>query len=88
MHDYLDNGYKAEIVAEGTRLNLFAPDGCFVFSVAAPEFATFVSFSEHAIHGLCPLVSFELGHEKNGWPDWYCKVDISSGTVNLLNPWR
>jgi hypothetical protein len=88
MRTVLSNGYAAEAVAEGARLNLFAPDGHFVFSVAAPEFSTFVAFAEHAIEGVCPLVSFEADHEQNGWRDWFCKIDVRARSAHLLNPWR
>ena len=88
MRTVLANGYTAEAVAQGARLHLFAPDGQFAFSVASPEFSTFVAFVEHATEGMCPLVSFDADHIQNGWMDWYCKIDVQSKSARLLNPWR
>lgn len=88
MRTLLMNGYAAEIVEGGRCLSPFSSDGGFAFSVAAPEFSTFVAFEEHATEGMCPLVSFDLDHKQNGWMDWYCKIDVQSKSAQLLNPWR
>jgi hypothetical protein len=88
MRTLLANGYTAEVVDDGHRLDLFASDGGFAFSLAAPEFSVFCSFAEHASEGMCPLVSFEVDHKQNGWMDWYCKIDVQSMSAKLLNPWR
>lgn len=88
MRTLLANGYAAEVVDGGRRLNLFGSDGGFAFSVEAPEFSTFVSFAEHATAGCCPLLSFDVDHKQNGWMDWYCMIDVESRSAQLLNPWR
>jgi hypothetical protein len=88
MRVLLANGYAAEIFDGGRRLNIFGFDGGFAFSVEAPEFSTFVAFAEHATEGRCPLLSYEVDRKQNGWMDWYCKIDMQSRSVRLLNPWR
>jgi hypothetical protein len=82
------NGYRAEIVGEGSKLDLFAPDGSYAFSVAPPASTTFREFVNHTIEGMCPLVSFELAHSPIQGMDWYCKVTVESKSIELLNPAR
>jgi hypothetical protein len=88
MRTTLKDGYIAEFDDDGASLRVLAPNGVQAFSVAPPEFSAFYTFAEHAIYGNCPAVSFEPGHTRNGWPDWYLKVDVESKSVHLLNPWR
>lgn len=88
MRTTLKNGYQAEIMDEGRRLDLFAPDGSYAFTVAPPAFTTFYEFVNHAVEGMCPLVSFELAHSPIQGMDWYCKVVVESKSVELLNPAR
>lgn len=88
MRTTLKDGYIAEFDDDGALLRVFTPGDALAFSVLPPEFSAFYTFALHAIRGNCPVVSFEPGHERNGWPDWYCKVDVESETVQLLNPWR
>ena len=84
----LADGRFAEIDTEGQSLNVFEPDGSKLFMVAPPEHAGFYQFARHAVHGECPIVSFEPGHAINGWTDWYYRVDVSGQFVERLNPWR
>jgi len=88
MRITLKDGYIAEFDDDGALLRVYTPAGTPAFSAPPPEFSAFYTFAEHAIHGNCPVVSFEPGHTRNGWPDWYCKVDVGSKSVQLLNPWR
>lgn len=88
MRTTLKNGYIAEFDDDGASLRVFTPDGLPAFSLLPPEFSAFYTFAEHAIHGNCPIVSFEPGRTRNGWPDWYLQVDVGSKSVHLLNPWR
>lgn len=88
VRQLLGNGYAAAIAADPAQLDIFTPAGEFVGSIAAPEFSTFYTFAEHIKHGNCPVVSFSSSHTHQGWPDWYCKVDIKSQSLTLLNPWR
>ena len=88
MRTVLRNNFAAEFDDDGALLRVFSPDGEPAFSVLPPEFSAFYTFATHAVHGNCPVVSFESGHQRNGWPDWYCKVDVDAKSVQLLNPWR
>jgi hypothetical protein len=84
----LQDGYIAEFDEDGASLRIFTPEGTPAFSVLPPEFSAFYTFAEHAIHGNCPVISFEPGHTHNGCPDSYLKVDVESKSVYLLNSWR
>jgi len=88
MRATLKNGYQAEIVDEGSKLNLFTSDGKYAFSVAPPANTTFYQFVNHVTEGMCPLVSFELAHSPIQGMDWYCKVIVESQSIELLNPAR
>lgn len=88
MRDALSNGYTAEISPAHDQLHVFSPDGQLAFSLAPPEFSMFYTFAEHFKYGNCPVVSFSSSHTHQGWPDWYCRVDVKSRSLQLINPWR
>ncbi|MYM27411.1 hypothetical protein GTP58_03625 [Duganella sp. CY15W] len=88
MRVRLNNGYDAEIIADGGRLDLFLPDGHYVFTAKSPEFSTFFAFADYATKGVCPLISFAPEHKQNGWMDWFCEINVRSQSITLLNPWR
>jgi hypothetical protein len=69
MRITLEDGYIAEFDDDGALLRVYTPAGTPAFSAPPPEFSAFYTFAEHAIHGNCPVVSFEPGHTRNGWPD-------------------
>lgn len=80
--------HRAAIDQEGVILSVFRPDGSAAFMLAAPEGGTFYAFAEHAVHGMCPIVSFGRASKINGWMDWYYLVDVANGSMERLNPWR
>lgn len=84
----LRNGYSAEISADHAQLTVFAPDGQPAFSLAPPAFSMFYTFAEHHRYGNCPVVSFSASHSHQGWPDWYCRIDVKAQSIVLINPWR
>lgn len=89
MNTKLKTGEILRIEKEGELLEVYAADGMqLLFSVQAPENASFYTFAEHAIEGECPVVSFEPSHKVNGWCDWYYKVNLKSKNIERLNPWR
>lgn len=84
----LASGYGAEISPDHSHLNVFTAEGAPAFSLAAPEFSVFYTFAEHINYGTCPVVSFNSAHSHQGWPDWYCRVDVKAQSIHLINPWR
>ena len=88
MRAILAGGHIAEIENEGQSLVIIEVDGSTLFTLAPPGNAAFYQFARHAVHGECPVVSFEPGHAINGWMDWYYRVDVSGQSIERLNPWR
>lgn len=88
MRTTLATGQVAEIEDDGNVLRVSETNGDELFTVHPPEHSKFYQFIEHVVEGECPVVSFEPGHEVNGWMDWYYKVNITTHQIEKLNPWR
>lgn len=88
MESMIEGGYKAFIINDGALLKVFDQKGVEICALYPPEYSLFYLLSEHAIHGVCPIVSFEHAHAINGWQDWYFKIDVPSKSIVRLNPWR
>jgi hypothetical protein len=88
MEATLGTGLHAVIGPGGTSLAVLDGSGATIATLPPPEHAGFYQFAKHAIHGVCPIVSFELGHAVNGWPDWYYLVSPDGKSIEQLNPWR
>ncbi len=83
----LAKGIEAFITDDGSELVVHG-GGSELFRLQAPEHAGFYTFERHVVHGMCPIVSFDLGHQINGWMDWYYQVDINRQSMTRLNPWK
>ena len=88
MEAMIDGGYKAVIVNGGALLKVLDQAGAEVCVIRPPRYGLFYQFAEHAIHGECPIVSFESAHKINGWQDWYFKINVEAKCISQLNPWR
>ncbi|MGK4006527.1 hypothetical protein WMF31_28160 [Sorangium sp. So ce1036] len=88
MEAKLEGGHIGRIVGDGSRLEIVDSGGAILFTLSAPAHAVFYLFAVHAVHGECPVVSFDPDHAINGWMDWYYRVDIESRSMERLNPWR
>lgn len=88
MESIIEGGYKVVIVNNGALLKVFDQVGTEICALRPPEYSSFYQFAKHAIHGECPIISFEPAHSVNGWQDWYFKIDVQSKSISRLNPWR
>jgi len=88
MEATLSSGLRASIGLAGASLAISDYNGTTIAVHAAPEHAGFYQFAQYAVHGLCPIVSFEPGHAVGGWSDWYYVVSLDGKSIEQLNPWR
>lgn len=87
----LGEGVLAKIVENGSLLEVREASGKLLFTLTPPPHSAFYIFQPHAIHGVCPIVSFSPGHKPdgdNGWPDWYYRIDVRNRSMTRLNPWK
>lgn len=83
----LAKGIEVFITDDGSELVVHS-GGAELFRLQAPDHASFSAFERHVSHGMCPIVSFDPGHQINGWMDWYYHVDIDRQSMTRLNPWK
>lgn len=88
MKATLKSGHVAEIAEDRQRLSVYYLEGGLAFEVSAPEHGDFYLFADHITAGQCPVVSFDPQYSINGWPDWFYRVNVSSQSIERLNPWR
>ena len=87
----LGEGMLARIVQDGALLEVREASGELLFTLNPPPHSTFYIFQSHALHGVCPIVSFSVGHYPDGtygWGDWYYRIDVRSRSMTRLNPWK
>jgi hypothetical protein len=88
MEATLSSGLHAAIGQAGASLAISDEKDVTIAVLPAPAHAGFYQFAQHAVHGVCPIVSFEPAHAVNGWSDWYYLVSQDGKSIERLNPWR
>lgn len=82
----LAGGIEFQISGAGSEL--VVTQGAEVFRLKAPPHARFYTFAEHYAAGICPIVSFEPGHQINGWQDWHYRVNMKTKSMERVDPWK